>query len=144
MAGGAVFDSLNSASILASSSASLKGCSDTSGEVDPGKLGARSVDKSEGLFRVAMTRRKIILCPTTRRISDRSCSVIPARMVSDVTWCSASVSTRAAGIPCLEQNLFSQGEQSPVWSAFLEERLLDLGGMIERESKACTIPTKAN
>lgn len=107
--GGDVFDSFNSTSIVGSSSASLKGCSDTSGEVDPSKLGARSVDESEGLFRVAMTQCKIILCPTMRLILDRSWSVMPARMVSDIMWCSAR--TSASSIfeidSCLFDYIFS-------------------------------------
>ena len=131
-----VGDSLNSASFLASLSSSLKGDSGAFGEKGCVCLSSRSVDGSVGLLKVAMTRRKIIFCPTTRRIWEKSCSVMLARMASEVTWCSASTLTRAAGISCLEQNFSSQGEQTPAWSAFFQERL-GLGGMVNlEESKA--------
>lgn len=77
------------------------------------ELSASAVGESRDLVKVERTRRRMTLCPTTRRISDKSCFVMPANMASEVIVFSARMSTRAAGMSCFEQNFSSQGKLSP-------------------------------
>ena len=88
----ASLSSQNSASILASSSSSLKGGEDE-GTCDKAEratfdIGAATVVFEVDLVRRAITRRKNIFCPTRSFMSTKSCSVISARTDCDVIWCS--------------------------------------------------------
>ena len=104
----ATFRSKNSASILASSSSSLKG-GKKGGTCDKAEratvdIGVATVVCEVDLVRPAITRRKIIFCLTTSFMSTKSCSVISARTDSDVIWWSARTYIKDTGMSFSRQN----------------------------------------
>ena len=108
--GAAAFQSQNSASILASLSSSLKGgsgegCKTSVKGETTGETGEVMETVEGGYYRrVAISRHKIIFCPTTSFMSAKSCLVSPVRTDSEVMWCSAKTSMRLSRRLCSWQN----------------------------------------